>query len=253
MMDCHVLVNEYVNWLKSGIKVADVGGVCEITTPFLDRHRDHLQIYVKHSGDDLILTDNAYTLTDLRLSGCDINTEKRSWILNMALRSFGVQLENDELVVRARPDNFAQKKHNLIQAILTVGDMFVLATPTVANVFREDVERYLDEHEIRFTPDIKLAGKSGIIHSFDFVIPASRSRPERIVEAITNPNKQNTSLLIFSWLDTREMRRAETVAYAILNNKVNRIGRNSLEALHQYGIKGILWTEIHSHIKELAA
>lgn len=253
MMDCDVMVDEYINWLKSGIKIADVGGVCEITTPFLDRHRDYIQIYVKHSGDDLILTDNAYTLTDLRLSGCDINTEKRSWILNMALRSFGVQLEEDELVVRARPDNFAQKKHNLIQAILTVGDMFVLATPIVANIFREDVERYLDEHEIRFTPEIKIAGKSGIIHSFDFVIPASKLRPERIVEAVNNPNKQNTSLFMFSWLDTREMRRAETVAYAILNDKTSKVGQSRLDALHQYGIKGIRWTEIHRHIRELAA
>ena len=76
MIGCDFFVNEYINWLKSGIKVADVGGVCEITTPFLDRHRDHLQIYVKHSGDDLILLvslgiDNLYKKVRVRLYGVD--------------------------------------------------------------------------------------------------------------------------------------------------------------------------------------
>jgi len=35
----------------------------EITTPFLDNHNDHIQIYIKKSDSRLILTDNGQTIT----------------------------------------------------------------------------------------------------------------------------------------------------------------------------------------------
>ena len=38
------LIDEYVRWLRQGISVARIGDAYEITTPFLDRHNDHIQI-----------------------------------------------------------------------------------------------------------------------------------------------------------------------------------------------------------------
>jgi len=251
--DCQDLVNAYIEWLRERIKVEDIKGVCEITTPFLDRHNDHLQIYVKKSNSGLVLTDDGYTISDLRLSGCEFTTEKRRQMLHSILNGFGVRLIEDELVVEARPDNFPQKKHNLIQAILSVNDLFVMAAPMVVSIFREDVERYLRLNEIRFTPSVNFTGRSGFIHFFDFVIPASKANPERILRAINRPNRQNVTSLIFSWTDTKEVRAPDSTAYGVLNDLEQPINPDLISALKQYDITPLPWGRRDEYAKELAA
>lgn len=251
--DCQDLVNAYIEWLRERIKVEDIKGVCEITTPFLNRHNDHLQIYVKKSDGGLILTDDGYTISDLRLSGCEFTTEKRRQMLHSILNGFGVRLIEDELIVEARPDNFPQKKHNLIQAILSMNDLFVMAAPMVAGIFREDVERYLRLNEIRFTPSINFTGRSGFIHFFDFVIPSSKVKPERILRALNRPHRQNVTSLIFSWTDTKEVRAPDSTAYGVLNDIEQPINPDIISALKQYNITPLPWSKRDEYVKELAA
>jgi hypothetical protein len=250
--DCQDLVNAYIEWLRQKISVESINGVCEITTPFLDRHNDHLQIYVKKSDNGFILTDDSYTISDLKLSGCEFTTEKRRQILHSILNGFGVRIEGDELTIEARPDNFPQKKHDLLQAILAVNDLFVMAAPMVASLFREDVEKYLRGHQIRFTPSVKFTGKSGLDHSFDFVIPASQSKPERILRAISDPNRQNISLLIFSWTEIAEVRAPDSTAYGVLNDTEKEVSPDLVNALHQYRIRPMQWSRREEYVQKLA-
>jgi len=253
LKDCQDLVNAYIEWFRQKISVENIKGVCEITTPFLDRHNDHLQIYVKKSDSGLILTDDGYTITDLRLSGLELTTEKRRQILHSILNGFGIQLHGDELIVEAREDNFPQKKHDLIQAILAVNDLFVMAAPTVASLFREDVEKYLRMHQIRFTPSVKFTGKSGLDHSFDFVIPASQAKPERILRAISSPNRQSILLLIVSWTEIAKVRPPNSAAYGVLNDTEQSINPDLISALKRYSIKGLPWSRRDEYVEELAA
>jgi hypothetical protein len=251
--ECQDLVNTYTEWLKQKISVQDIGGVCEITTPFLDRHNDHLQIYVKKAGDNLTLTDDGHIIRDLELSGFKIAPGKREQILHSILNGFGAHLRGDEIIVEARTENFSQKKHNIIQAMLAVNDLFVMAKSMVARVFKEDVEKYLRSHQIRFIPSVKFTGKSGLDHSFDFVIPASQKRPERVVQAINHTTRQNIGFLIFAWVqDTKDVRPIESTAYAILNDSEQAIKPDLMSALNPYGIKPLLWSKREEYVEELA-
>ena len=54
------LVDDYIAWLKRGLAVKDVDGACELTTPFLDRHNDHLQIYAVKDNGKIEVTDDGY-------------------------------------------------------------------------------------------------------------------------------------------------------------------------------------------------
>ena len=244
--------NTYIEWFKQKISVKDIEGICEITTPFLDRHNDHLQIYVKTTEDTLILTDDGYTIRDLELSGFDIGTEKRMRLLQSILNGFGVSLQGDEIIVEARTENFPKKKHNIIQAMLAVNDLFVMAKPIVASVFKEDVEEYLRLHGIRFTPSVKFTGKSGFDQSFDFVIPASQKRPERVIKAINRPVRQSISILIFLWTDTKDVRPVESTAYGVLNDSEQMVSPDIESALQQYGIKPLPWSKTEEYVEELA-
>jgi hypothetical protein len=251
--DCKDFVNTYIEWLRQKISIEEINGICEITTPFLDRNNDHLQIYVKKLGSGLILTDDGHTITGLKLSGCEFTTEKRRQILHSILNGFGVRLLGDELVVEARPENFPQKKHNLIQAILSINDLFVMAAPMVASFFKEDVERFLRLNEIRFTPSINFTGRSGFVHFFDFVIPASKVKPERILKTINRPDKQKITSLIFSWTDTKEVRAPDSTAYGVLNDMEQPINPDLISALKQYEIIPLLWSQRDEYVKELVA
>jgi hypothetical protein len=122
---------------------------------------DYTQIYVRKEDGGFVLTDGGDTIQDLRASGCDLETSKRRELLAAALNGFGVRRESDALLVKATAQDFPLRKHNLVQAILAVNDLFYLAVPVVASLFLEDVTAWLELHDIRFTPNVKFTGRSG--------------------------------------------------------------------------------------------
>ena len=63
----------------------------EITTPYLDRHNDCLQIYAGKIGEGFILTDDGYVLDDLAQAGVDATSGKRRLLLEETLNGFGVR------------------------------------------------------------------------------------------------------------------------------------------------------------------
>jgi hypothetical protein len=250
--ECEQLVNEYLEWLRQNISIIKIDDVCEITTPFLDRHNDHLQIYVQEENGHYLLSDDGYILADLQMSGVEFNTEKRKDILNTMLAGFGITQKNSELQIGAQRHNLAQRKHNLIQAMLAINDMFVVAGPRVFSLFREDVEQYLRAHKVRFVGLVSFPGRSGFIHNFDFAIPSSETRPERLVKAINNPTRDNVSSLIFAWNDTREARSTNAEAYAVLNDQERPLTVDARIALESYGIIPMLWSQREQYATKLA-
>lgn len=247
------LLDQYLRWLKDKTALRQVKDWIEITTPYLDRHNDYLQIYVKRENSGFVLTDDGYTVEDLKRSGCELETKKRKDLLTLTLNGFGVRLEGDALIVHASSDNFALRKHNLVQAMLGVNDLFYLAVPMVASLFLEDVTSWLDLHDIRYTPKVKFTGKSGYDHLFDFVIPASKKQPERILQTINRPSRDTAQAVAFSWIDTKEVRPANSRAYAFLNDSEHLPHASVLDALRNYNVNPVSWSKREEMKEELAA
>ncbi len=247
------LIDEYVNWLKDKTSLRQVDDWVEITTPYLDRHNDYLQIYAKRENGRFLLTDDGYTITDLRQSGCNLDSKKRKNLLTMTLNGFGIQLDGEVLTARASNNNFAFRKHNLIQAMLAVNDLFYLAVPIVASVFLEDVTEWLDLHEIRYIPNIKFTGASGYDHMFDFVIPKSRTEPELILKTINRPSRDTAESFVWAWVDTREVRPPESRAYAFLNDSERELSAPVLDAFYSYEIHPVLWSQRERFREELVS
>ena len=172
----------------------------------------------------------------------------------MTLNGFGVRMNSEALEVHASPENFPTRKHNLIQAILAVNDLFYLAQPVVESLFFEDVIAWLDASDIRYTPKVKFTGISGFDHLFDFVIPKSASKqPERIVQAINRPTRDTAEAFIYKWSDTREVRPPDSKAYAILNDFEQSISGGVLDAFRNYQIYPVPWSSRGEVVTELAA
>ena len=237
------LVARYHAWLRDRTVLKKLRNWTEITTPFLDRHNDCIQIYVRPDENGFLLTDDAHTINDLEISGCNLDSPKRRDILRTTLNGFGVRFVETALQIHATAENFALRKHSLVQAILTVNDLFHLATTSVKNLFVEDVIAWLDMSDVRYVPRMKVPGVSGFDHVFDFAIPKSRSHPERLLKAVTNPNRESAQSFAFAWLDTKDNRPPNAMAFAIINDNDRSVPNTVTDALQAYGIEPILWSQ----------
>lgn len=247
------LVEQYFSWLKAKTAWREINGWTEITTPYLDRHNDYIQIYLRQEGDEWELTDDGETLSDLAQSGCELDTPRRKALLNTTLNGFGVHLANGAITVKAKQDSFPLRKHNLIQAILAVNDLFYLARASVESFFFEDVALWMDTADIRYTQRVKFSGRTGYDHLFDFVVPKSRRAPERILRVVNNPVKDQANAVILSWVDTKEARPSDSVAYAVLNDRERAVSDGVIEALRNYDITPLPWSLREQFQERLAA
>ena len=250
--DLQTLLDQYWDWLRDKTTLRQINDWHEITTPHLDRHNDYIQIYARKSEGGFLLTDDGYILDDLEMSGCPIDTPRRLEILATTLRGFGVDLVGGRLEVTADLTNFAVRKHNLLQAMLAVNDLFYLAQATVSSLFHEDVARWLDDCDIRYTPEVTLKGRSGYDHRFNFIIPKSRTRPERLLRTMNRPDRNIAQAVVFSCIDTRETRPEDSQTYAILNDQDHSVSGGVRDALRNYDVYPVLWSARDEVRAELA-
>jgi len=239
---CQHLIDEYLRWLKQEFVFAEANGSCQISTPFLDRHNDAIEIYVEKKNGLFHLTDDGYTIRDLRSCDMEFATEKRKAHLTAVLNGFGVKLDKDEIYVEASIEDFPQKKHNLLQAILAINDMFVMAEEHVLSLFKEDVALFFESHHIPAFSDFKISGKSGFDHKFDFGIPKTTEKPQRVLQAINNLSKDNATSLAFAVADIRAIRPEPIGALAMINDSVRSPSEEHLSALRVYEVEPLLWS-----------
>ena len=249
--ECERLIADYLRWLKEGIRVSEMGKSCQIATPFLDRHNDEIEIYIEKHNGGLLLTDDGYTISDLAASGMAFETSKRKAHLTAILNGFGVKLEGDELQVPATPQDFPQKKHCLVQAMLAVNDMFVMGEEHVLSLFKEDVAKFLEENGIAVFPDFKLSGRSGFDHKFDFGLPKTPKRPQRVLQAINNLTKDQALSFAFAVADVKVTRAEPLQAMTFLNDVEHPSNEDNLAAIRAYEIQPLLWSQRHEVLHAL--
>jgi hypothetical protein len=240
--ECEGLIAVYLRWLKEGLQVTELQGSCRIATPFVDRHNDEIEIYVEKRNGGLLLTDDGYTIADLASSGMAFSTEKRKAHLTAILNGFGVRQEGEELQVHATPQDFPQKKHNLVQAMLAVNDMFVMGEEHVLSFFKEDVAKFLETNQIPVFPDFKLSGRSGFDHKFDFGLSRTQRRPARVVQAINNLTKDQALTFAFAVADVRALRAEPLLAFTFVNDVEHPPNEDNLAAIKAYDIEALLWS-----------
>ena len=254
MTEMRDLVDNYFKWLKDKTVLSEVKDWTSISVPFLDIHNDYLQIYAKKEGNKIIMTDDSYILSDLETSGCAIDSKKRKELLNIALNSFGIKKdENDALIVEATESDFSFKKHCLIQGMMSIHDMFYTSSPYVASIFLEEVSSWLTKNDIKNVASAQFRGKSGYSHTFEFVIPGIKNNPERFIKTATTLTKEKAQAMVFSWLDTKEARIKPSKAYAMINDKETEVPEDAIDALTNYDIIPIRWSQRRSMLSELAA
>ena len=94
------LKEKYISWLENEITINKIGEYIEVTSPFLDRYNDYLQVYAKIQNDnEIIITDDSYTINNLKMAGIDLSSSKRKQLLNSFITKYRINLKDDELTI----------------------------------------------------------------------------------------------------------------------------------------------------------
>lgn len=240
-MDVQKLIDDYTSWLRSEITFYKIGEYYEIITPYLDNANDYLQIYVKQDGNDIFFTDDSATIHGLKMYGFQL-TPNRKIYLERILYQYGVKLKGDELVAKAPINGFAQKKHLFIQAMLRIDDMFSVSKSKESSFFLDDILDFFAEREIYYSDNVQFTGISGFTHNYDFLLQRTKTKPERLCQAVNNPNKSNMGNILFAWNDTKPARKNESQLIVILNDQKS-IAKGVEDAFLNYEAKVIRWSE----------
>lgn len=247
------LIEQYHSWMSESTTLRTVENGVEITTPFLDRHNDMMQVYAELSGDEVILTDDGYTIEDLEFCGLTVESKRCKNLMQFNLNGFGVKREGNDLVTRATAKDFALKLHNLLQAMIAVDDLHYIAPLSkVKYQFEAEIGTWLNASKIQFDAK-KFKGKSGYDVDYNYVISPSGNKPHRVLIGIGNPRRGAVEQAAFRWLDIRESRPSDAQLYPILNDAQPDSVLNELDAFRNLEINPFLWSERESVLEELAA
>lgn len=240
-MDIKKLIDEYTSWLNKEITFEQVGEYYEITTPYLDNANDYLQIYVKQDGNDIFFTDDGATLQGLKAAGFQLTPNRKNYLQKILTR-YGIQLKGNELSAKAPVKIFAQKKHMFIQALIRIDDMFSVTKPRVSSFFMDDIQSFFESREIYSIENVQFTGISGFSHNYDFVLQRNKYRPERLCQAVNNPNRSTMGNILFAWNDTKPIRKDDSQLIVILNDQKG-ISKGVVEGFLNYDAKVIKWSE----------
>jgi hypothetical protein len=85
------------------------------------------------------------------------------------------------------------------------------------------------------------------------VFPAKGVEPQRVIHAFNRPNRENVELFTFSWVDIKDARPVDSRAYAFLNDAEYVIPTAVFDALRNYDVRPVPWSERDGVREELAA
>lgn len=241
-MEMQAMMDAYFQWLKEEYTFTDKGnGYYEIVAPFLDNFNDYIQFYVRLDNDEIQFTDDGFTINSLECMGLEFTKNRKKQMVQL-LAQYGMRLSGREIVGTANANNFPQKKHMYIQAILSVNDMFLVSRSRVSSYFFDDIQEFLDENDIPYTPSVQFVGTSGYTHNYEFALPKMRGKPERLCKALNNPSKEKIESILFAWQDTQPVRPSESKLIIFMNDQ-KKISKDIYTALNNYNVSPIDWSK----------
>lgn len=243
-MNIKEMIKDYTDWLNSNFSAVKVGEYYELTTPYLDRFNDCIQIYVRQEENGCFhLTDDGNIISNLELSGVSFDrSAKRKEMLSRIANSFGVSIKDKCLEIQATKSTYPQKKHMLLQAMMAIDDMFIAEPNAARSFFQEDVGLFLDSHDIFYSRDFSLVGKTGSIYTYEYHIQRTKTKPEIFCKPINRMSESTRNLTLFNWIDTQEKRKDAGELVLFLNDEKS-IQETDLDAIQSYGIHFILWSQ----------
>ena len=244
------LLDVYYRWLRKQTALREFKDWTEITTPYPDRHNDCLQIYVRRVNGGFELTDDGHIIEDLEQSGCNIDSIKRRSLLKTTLNGFDVKDDRKAFKVTQHQRIISRYGSTICYKQCSRSTIyFTWHHLLTTSLILQDVEAWLNSSSIRYEPRMKLKGKSGYNHSFDFTIPKSGC----LLRLISHPSRLAAEAMVFSSVDTKKSCPQGYRIYAIVNDESHSVSEAQLDAMREHEAHPVQRTKREQARQEFAA
>lgn len=98
------MLDDYARWFRDSFDVFEEDGCVRIVLPMLDRHNDHMSIYLA-DGDGpgkIVMSDLGHTVDGLYASGCDVNAEGRRGKFESIVRAMASRPKTESCMSKHR-------------------------------------------------------------------------------------------------------------------------------------------------------
>ena len=170
-------------------------GKVTILTPIEYPDGDYVELFVIKEGDNYIITDLAETIATLASFNFVLKAApKRFKLFQQILKVHGIHYFEGELRVPFQNEKeLPYVLTRLTQAIIQVSDLLFTMRYGAGTSFREEVEEYFVEREIKFEPNYRVIGRSGQAYSIDFYI---EKRKPLLIQTISSGSSGYADILI---------------------------------------------------------
>ncbi len=234
------LITSYYDWLKQNVSIDKIGDHYEEITPFLDRYNDSIIIYYNRKYDEITISDGGYILDEMELLDINIQRGHRKKLFDIALNSYGLSISDGQIITKATQNDFYQKKHLFIQGIKHLDDMYLLSKPHIKNTFADDVSSFLDENDIIFTENVQFAGKSGLSHNVDILVP--NKKLDMLIKVQSKIQKIELQSILFMYNDISNTRKKDFKFYLITDDTNKVVKEDFFSAMESYNVHPLVWS-----------
>ncbi|MFC0232704.1 DUF1828 domain-containing protein [Vagococcus entomophilus] len=254
MLTAKEITDNYFNWVKSNYNFSKLknSGNIDIQTPFIDNFGDSISFIVKLENDQLIVTDEGYTIWNLSTMGHNVTRKKthRRLILDSLLKSENAILsDNNELKINVRKNNIGQAIHDMTQLVIKINDMTMLSSSNVKNIFYDEALEYFNKNAdiYRKLPSFQITGKSQLSHKIDFgFFTKDGVKLVKLHNTLTRNTIESAIVTLVDTSDYRLENYQETEKLCLLINGIDKskiTTDNHIESLAQYNIDIIDFTD----------
>lgn len=121
------LIGNYFNWIKFSSKLIKTHSDWYIIqTPFTDVSNDIIEVFIRiGENDNIEISDNGNTLTNLSIRQFDLTNEKIENIQKNILNGYDIKIIDNELCSLCESKNFNSYLNNFIQSIIQIDSLYV--------------------------------------------------------------------------------------------------------------------------------
>ena len=246
MPSCEDVVREYVDHPTSKFSVESIPGGCKIVTAFRNLDNDAIIVYALETREGYRVTDMGYAFQFLFLHGIDAGgPTKRAWLVDSLANSYGVSIEEGEIVAKARKaSDLPGAIERVIDALRSICHVTFALKPQPYFDFREEVVIFLQQNGNIIIPDREYRGRTEV-HRIPIVIRFSQDVLIAPLSASSIAHARAIAERVaFQWVDLNQAN-VEFHSAAVVNDAVEDQPWNAqvMAILEGYSDAVVRWSE----------
>jgi hypothetical protein len=155
----------------------------KVVTPFLDKRRDNIQLYVREEQDGWKVTDDGFFLDDLEMTFGSV-PELVARAFNI-VNSAGLSFKGHQMEITSESDEIFESIMEAVSIAYRIMAIEPIKYPVHPIRFVSAVEKAIVDAGLPWRPHVTFPGRSGYQHQFNFEVTTSK-RGTSLLRVVNN-------------------------------------------------------------------